>query len=298
MTLHACFGIFVFCFSIAGGEPELFKAEPFTPEGSFTEGIEGPACDRDGNVYAVNFARQQTIGRTTPDGKSEIFVTLPGDSVGNGIVFDRGGEIMFVADYVGHNVLRIDMKSRKIDTFARNDQMNQPNDLAIAADGTIFASDPAWKNNTGQLWRIDRDGKTTLLASNLGTSNGIEVSPNGKTLYVNESAQRNVWAWTINGDKSISNKKLIHQFPDFGFDGMRCDVDGNLYISRHGKGTVVKITPKGEILKEIDVLGKKPSNLCFGGPDGKTIYVTEVEHKRLVRFRVDRAGLVFARWKK
>ena len=298
MTSRVCFGILVFSASLAAAEPRLFKAEPFTQEGAFTEGIEGPACDRDGNVYAVNFAKQQTIGRTTPDGKSEIFVTLPGESVGNGIVFDRAGKTMFVADYTGHNVLRIDMQSRKIDVFAHNAEMNQPNDLAIAADGTIFASDPAWKNNTGQLWRADSDGKTTLLAANLGTSNGIEVSPHGKTLYVNESVQRNVWSWTINADKSISNKKLVRKFADFGFDGMRCDVDGNLYITRHGKGTVVKMTPTGEVLQEIDVLGKKPSNLCFGGADGKTIYVTEVEHTRLVRFRVDRLGLAWSRWNK
>jgi gluconolactonase len=298
MTAPACLAIFLFSVCLTAAESELFKAEPFTPEGAFTEGIEGPACDREGNVYAVNFAKQQTIGRTTPDGKSEIFVTLPNNSVGNGIVFDRSGKTMFVADYTGHNVLRIDMASRKIEAFAHNDQMNQPNDLAIAADGTIFASDPAWKNNTGQLWRIDANGKTTLLASNLGTSNGIEVSPDGKTLYVNESVQRNVWAWTINADKTITNKKLIRQFPDFGFDGMRCDIDGNLYITRHGKGTVVKMSPAGEILREIDVPGKKPSNLCFGGPDGKTIYVTEVEHTRLVRFRVDRPGLAWSRWEK
>jgi gluconolactonase len=279
---------------LSSAKEELFKTEAFTPEGSFTEGIEGPACDRDGNIYAVNFGKQQTIGRTTPDGKSEIFVTLPGSSVGNGIVFDRIGK-MFVADYVGHNVLRIDMKTRAIETFAHNDSMNQPNDLAIDSQGTIFASDPAWKNGTGQLWRVDRDGKTTLLVSGLGTSNGIDVSPDDKTLYVNESVQRNVWAWTIAADKSISNKRLIRQFPDFGFDGMRCDVDGNLYISRHGKGTVVKMTPAGEVLREIDVLGKKPSNLCFGGPDGRTIYVTEVEHTRLVKFRVDQPGLAWKR---
>jgi sugar lactone lactonase YvrE len=282
--------------STFAAEPKLFEAEPLTAEGSFTEGIEGPASDRDGNVYAVNFAKQQTIGRIAPDGKAEVFVTLPGNSVGNGIVFDRTGGTMFVADYVGHNVLRIEMKSRKLDVLAHDDRMNQPNDLAIAGDGTIFASDPNWKNNTGQLWRIDPNGKTTLLADKLGTSNGIEVSPDGKTLYVNESAQRNVWAWTINADKSISDKRLIRQFPDFGFDGMRCDADGNLYITRHGKGTVVKMSVKGEVLREIDVLGKKPSNLCFGGPDGRTIYVTEVEHRRLVRFRVDRPGLAWARW--
>jgi gluconolactonase len=298
MTPRVWFAILLGSTLAAPAAEMIFKAEPFTPEGSFTEGIEGPACDREGNVYAVNFAKQQTIGRTTPEGKSEIFMTLPGNSVGNGIVFDRAGATMFVADYVGHNVLRIEMKSRKLDVLAHDDRMNQPNDLAIAPDGTIFASDPAWKNSTGQIWRVDRDGKATLLAADLGTSNGIEVSPDGNTLYVNESVQRNVWAWTINADKSISNKKLIRQFPDFGFDGMRCDVDGNLYISRHGKGAVVKMSPSGEILREIDVLGKKPSNLCFGGPDGKTIYVTEVDHRRLVRFRVDRPGLAWSRWTK
>src|SRR5512143_155550 len=85
---------------------KLFIAEPFTLENTFTAGIEGPNCDRDGNVYAVNFEKQQTIGRVTPEGKGEVYVTLPGKSVGNGIVFDRGGT-MFVADYVEHNVLKV-----------------------------------------------------------------------------------------------------------------------------------------------------------------------------------------------
>src|SRR5881275_941934 len=70
-----------------GGKEKLFAAKPFTAEKSFTPGIEGPACDAAGNVYAVNFARQQTIGRVTPEGKAEVFVTLPGKSTGNGIVF-------------------------------------------------------------------------------------------------------------------------------------------------------------------------------------------------------------------
>lgn len=272
----------------------LFKAEPVTPAGEFTPGIEGPACDRDGNIYAVNYARQQTIGRTTPEGKSEVFVTLPGESTGNGIVFDRFG-MMFVADYVAHNVLRIDPATRRIEVFAHNPKMNQPNDLAIAPDETLYASDPNWKEGTGKVWRIDLGGWATLLAENLGTSNGIEVSPDGKTLYLNESVQRNVWAWDITADKTLANKRLIRKFDDFGFDGMRCDADGNLYITRHGKGTVIKMTPRGEILREIDVLGKKPSNLCFGGPDGRTVYVTEVEHTRLVKFRADRPGLAWTR---
>ena len=74
------------------------------------------------------------------------------------------------------------------------------------------------------------------------------------------------------------------------------DADGNLYVTRHGKGTVVVLSPAGKVLREVGVLGSSPSNLCFGGPDGRTVYVTEVEKRRLVRFRVDRPGLAWRRW--
>ena len=118
----------------------------------------------------------------------------------------------------------------------------------------------------------------------------------GKALYVNESVQRKIWAFKINDHGTLSDKRLFKDFPDHGFDGMRCDVDGNLYVTRWGKGTVVKLSPKAEILREIDTLGTKPSNICFGGPDGRTAYVTEMEHGRLVQFRVDRPGLAWKRW--
>lgn len=276
-------------------QEQLFEAKPLTKAGQFTPGIEGPACDRAGNIYAVNFSRQQTIGKVTPDGAGAVYLELPGQSVGNGICFDRQGS-MYVADYAGHNVLRVDPRTRAITVFAHGDQFNQPNDLAITRDGTLYASDPNWKDSTGQLWRIDRDGKVTRVAEKMGTTNGIEVSPDGRTLYVNESIQRNVWAFTMAKDGALTDKRLLKQFESHGFDGMRCDVDGNLYITRHGKGTVAKLSPRGEVLREIDVLGSKPSNLCFGGPDGRTIYVTEVEHTRLVQFRVDRPGLAWQRW--
>jgi len=278
----------------AQNSDELFVAQPLTQAGEFTPGIEGPATDRQGNIYAVNFARQGTIGVVTPAGKGSVYVSLPGKSVGNGLRFDRRG-FLYVADYTGHNVLRIDPKTKEIDVFAHEGAMHQPNDLAIAPDDTLFASDPDWNNGGGQIWRIDREGRVTRVAEGMGTTNGIEVSPDGKTLYVNESVQRNIWAFTITGEKTLADKRLFARFDDFGFDGMRCDIDGNLYVTRHGKGTVVKVSPAGKVLREIDVLGDKPSNLCFGGPDGKTVYVTEVEHTRLVAFRVDRPGLEWER---
>lgn len=277
------------------GNDEVFVARPLTATGSFTAGIEGPAADAAGNVYAVNLTKQGDIARVTPAGKAEVFVTLPGKSVGNGIVFDRKGT-MYVADYTGHNVLRVDPATRAVSVFAHDPTMNQPNDLAVAPDGTIYASDPNWGNGTGQLWRAGTDGRLTRAATGLGTTNGIEVSPDGETLYVNESAQRNVWAFPVSADGTLGEKRLLKKFDDHGFDGMRCDVDGNLYVTRYGKGTVVKLSPAGEVLREIDVLGRSPSNICFGGPDGRTAYVTEVEHRRVVQFRVDRPGLAWQRW--
>lgn len=271
----------------------LWTARPVTKPGEFTVGIEGPACDNNGHIFAVNFQKQGTIGRVSPDGSGEVFVTLPAGSVGNGIRFDKDGHF-YVADYPQHSILKVDVTTREVTRLAHNDRMNQPNDLAIAPDGTLYASDPSWSEGTGQLWRIDADGRTTRLATDMGTTNGIEVSPDGGILYVNESVQRNVWAFDITEQKTLTNKRLVRTFPDHGFDGMRCDVDGNLYITRYGKGTVVKMNPAGEILQEVNVLGAQPSNLCFGGSDGRTVYVTEVEGTRLVSFRVDRPGRSWA----
>lgn len=278
----------------ASAAAALFAATPLTEINSFTAQIEGPAVDRAGNVYAVAFGRKPAIGRVSPDGRAELFLDLPEGSTGNGIRFDRRG-LMYVADYTGHNVLRIDPKTRKVAVFAHEPTMNQPNDLAISKDGTLWASDPNWAESTGQIWRIDRKGRVTRAASGMGTTNGIEISPDGRTLYVNESAQRNVWAFHIERDGSLTGKRLLIQFPDFGMDGMRCDVDGNLYITRHGKGKVAIVSPQGSVLREVDVLGKRPSNICFGGPDGRTCYVTEMEHGRLVQFRTERPGLEWKR---
>jgi gluconolactonase len=272
----------------------LFVATPLTAPNSFTAEIEGPACDRVGNIYAVSFARKPTIGRVSADGRAELFLEMPTGSLANGIRFDKAG-LMYVADYTGHNVLRIEPKARKITVFAHEPAMNQPNDLAISADGTLWASDPDWKNSTGQLWRIDTNGKVARLATGMGTTNGIEVSPDGRTLYVNESVQKNVWAFDIQPDRALSGKRLLIQFPDYGLDGMRCDVDGNLYITRHGKGTVAIVSPEGKLVREVDVLGSKPTNLTFGGSDGRTCYVTEADKGRLVQFRTDRAGLDWKR---
>ena len=133
---------------------------------------------------------------------------MPEGSLASGIRFNRRG-IAFVADHTGHNVLRLDPGTRRFDVFAHEPTMNQPNDLAMSQDGTMWASDPSWAKSTGQVWRIDRNWKVTRVASDMGTTNGIDVSPDGHTLYVNESVQGNLWAFQIERDRSLSGKRLI-----------------------------------------------------------------------------------------
>ncbi len=272
---------------------DLFKSSAFTPVNSFTAGAEGPAVDKAGMLYAVNFSLQGTIGQVTPAGKASLFVELPAGSIGNGIRFNKRGD-MLIADYPKHTILKIAVGTKQVSVFASEPRMNQPNDIAIDSRDRLYASDPNWKNNTGNLWRIDTDGTVTRLETNVGTTNGIDVSPDNKTLYVNESVQRKVWAYDLSTGGAISNKRLLIEFPDFGMDGMRCDTKGNLYITRHGKGTVAKVSPAGKLIREITLIGKKPSNIAFGGKDGRTAYVTVQDQGNLETFRVDAPGREWA----
>jgi gluconolactonase len=272
------------------------SSRKFSAEGEFTNNCEGPAVDENGNVYAVNFARDGTIAIINKKGKTGFFVTLPKGSTGNGIRFgDRS--TFYVADFTGHNILKVNLVTKEISVFANEPRMNQPNDLAITANGLIFCSDPNWKEGTGQIWLVTPDGKTSLAAENMGTTNGIDISPDEKTLYVNESVQRNVWAFDLSPDGKLSNKRLLYQFPDGGMDGMRTDVLGNLYIARHGKGEVAVLSPQGKVIETIQTIGKKVSNISFGGKNGKTCYITLQDRGCIETFKAKTAGREWAMMK-
>ena len=238
------------------------------------------------------FEKEGTIGRIDSNGESELFVILPEGSIGNGIRFHSDGS-MLIADYKKHNILRVDMKTKEISVYAHNDEMNQPNDLAISGNNTLYLSDPDWKNSTGKLWKVDPDGNISLLEEKMGTTNGVEVSPDNSILYVNESVQRNIWAYEILPDGTIINKQLFYKFDDFGMDGMRCDKEGKLYVTRHGKGTVVVLSPGGEKLHEIQMKGKKTSNIAFGGEDGRTCFVTLQDRGSVEKFYSEIPGRDF-----
>jgi gluconolactonase len=247
-----------------------FITEDFTAENLFTNNIEGPCFDEAGNLYVVNYQKDGTIGLIAPNRKISLFLTLPQGSTANSIKFDSKGN-MYLADFSAHNVLKVNMKNKKVSVYAHNDGFNQPNDICINSKNQLFASDPNWKESTGKIWRIDKGGKAVLLDDKMGTTNGIELSPDERILYVNESVQRKIWAFDVDFDGNISNKRLFAEFPDFGFDGMKCDKEGNLYVTRYGKGTIAILSPKGELIREVQLKGKNCSNLVFGGLNGKLV---------------------------
>jgi sugar lactone lactonase YvrE len=299
----------------AAAEPVLFESRQLTPSGEYTSGIEGPSVDAGGTLYVVNFQHQGTIGKLSPGAvRSELFATLPAGSVGNGIRFDRDGR-MYVADWKNHNVFvfergqpgpRVYFHSDGCSLGGQSPCFNQPNDLAVTADGTLYASDPNFASGKGQIWRITRgpdgNGRGEVMLSSerqMGAINGLDLSPDNATLYVSESSTpedckppstaRCVWAYRLDG-ATLTAPRLVKKFEGFDLDGLRTDLDGKIFVTRPGNGTVAVLSPDGTLVREIRLRGKEPSNLTFGGPDGKIVFVTQGDGRFIETFRVDRPG--------
>ena len=197
---------------------------------------------------------------------------------------------MYVADFKKHNVWVIERGETTPHLYFHSDRFNQPNDLAIAADGTLYASDPRFASPAGgQIWRITRgadgkgQGEVMSSTRRLGVTNGIDLSPDGATLYVSESNSRQVWAYRLDGSKLL-DPRLVRGFADFEVDGLRTDVDGRIYLARLSAGKIAIIAANGSLEREVPLSGKQPTNLTFGGPDGRTVFVTQKEGRFIEAF--------------
>jgi signal peptidase len=284
------------CAASALGAPDrLFVSARLTPAGEYTSEIEGPAVDAAGNLFVVNLHRAGTIGELPPGASSSrLFAVLPEGSIGSGIRFDRD-QRMYVADYRRHNIFVFDPRSTTPKLYFHSDEFSQPNDLAMARDGTLFASDPDFAKHTGRVWRIDRaasggaTGAPMHSARPMGEANGIDLSPDETTLYVSETNTREIWAYQIDGDALI-HPRMVVRFPAFKVDGLRTDRAGRLFVARPGAGAIAMVSSDGKILREVALQGKYPTNLTFGGPGGRTVFVTQVDGGFIEAFRTDAPG--------
>ncbi|KAJ2855893.1 hypothetical protein J3B02_001914 [Coemansia erecta] len=280
----------------------VFKAKPYvTVETSmFGPLIEGAAVDKNGNFYAVGFNdTKAATGMAFPMQTLFFQDRAKTKSWFNAIRFNidpAGVQEAYLGDVEGHRVVRVrdpENKGRFVhpETFCASPDMLQPNDLAIAhSTQRLFLSGMRFTPNSvvgdGDLWTCDASGKARKLGS-FHRTNGIELSPDEKTLYLSEASNR--------GGKVVSNAILafdvdVHRgeisrgrvFVDFesldgsgtdDIDGMRADAHGNLYVARWGAGKIAKLSPAGALVAYIHLSSiDQVTNLELAGPQGKDLF--------------------------
>ena len=298
---------FLACLTPAIAEPPLFVSARLTPIGEYSGAIEGPAVGPSGDLFVMGLKSAGAggafaIGRI-PAGsiRSELFAKLQDGSRGSGARFGSDGRL-YVTDYRKHRILVFEHGQRTPQVYVEGAFL-QPNDLAIAADGTLYASDPDFRHTRGQavgsVWRIVRQPDGRALArrmvvegERLWRPNGIDLSPDGNTLYVSEADLRQVLAFRIDGD-ALRDRKVLQVFAAGELDGLRTDGRGRIYVARLTQGKIAMIEPDGTLIREVPTTDREPTNLSFGGPDGRTVYVTQKRGGFIESFRADFPGREF-----
>ena len=240
---------------------------------------EGPVWDPAGFLY-VSDEEQNHIYRVYLDGRKESFIAL-GDPDGN--TFDRQQRLLDCASVL-RAIIRIDADGRQYTTLAdrfEGHRFNGPNDVAIGPDGAIYFTDPTLDLPKGQeqeipfqgVYRLDEKGNVQLLVKDMSQPNGLAFSPDGKTLYVDDSEQKNIRAFDFASDGTVSHERIFGEENEPGGvpDGMRVDQHGNLYVV--GPKGIWIWDSAGNHLGTI-VTPEQPANLAWGDKDYSTLYIT------------------------
>ena len=249
-----------------------------------------------GEPSAPGHDRQAGAGAT----RSELFAELPAGSIGVSIRFGRDRR-MYRGGLQAAQHFRVRCRAAAPRVYFHSDNFNQPNDMALARDGTIYASDPHWRRRDGQVWRIVPDadgtgrGEPMTGERKLGTTNGIDLSPDEKTLYVAESETREIWAYRIEGGK-LAAPRLVRKFADFSIDGLRTDIDGRIYVARILKGTIEVLAPDGKTIREIPLRGQGADQpgVRRAGRENRLRHPAQGRLHRDVPRRPAGAGVLFA----
>jgi gluconolactonase len=286
--------------------------------------LEGPAVDDRGNVYFSDIAGNRIL-KMDADGKVSVFRADSGRTNGN--TFDAMGRLISCEGSENgpggrRRIVRTDLKTGEVTVLTEKyegKRYNSPNDVCVDTKGRVWFTDPRYGADRSDLeldvegvYRIDPDGKVTrvLAQPEIQRPNGLAITPDDKTLYVIDShpqvgGHRKIWAFDVAADGTLGKKRLVYDFgKGRGGDGLRLDTKGNLWVAAgiitpRGPGEttdvppgVYVITPEGKLLGRIPIPEDVITNLAFGGPDRKTLYVTA--GKTLYRFPVEVPG--YALW--
>lgn len=238
--------------------------------------VEGPVWVNKNGGYLLfsDIYNSRTMKLATPN-QPEVYRRYT--HAGNGNAMDPQGRF-YTAERDGHRVLRtnIDGTETTVADQYEGRRLNSPNDVVVRRDGQVYFSDPASAAvlEVPQLafngvYHVDPRGKITLIAKP-PRPNGVALTQDGRTLYVADSDEKQIYAYDLDKHGNTSKGRVIIRKIDGSPDGLRVAANGNLYIACNG---VAIYTAKGELLKTI-AFPEIPSNLAFGGEDLKTLYVT------------------------
>jgi gluconolactonase len=239
--------------------------------------MEGPAADAEGNVFFTDQPNNRIL-KWTVDGKLYTFLEPSGRS--NGLCFDSKGNLWACADEK-NQLWSID-PAGKITVVVKDYQgklLNGPNDVWVRPDGGIYFTDPYyerpyWKRGPKEqecegVYYLSPDHKKLVrVAADLNKPNGIIGTPDGKILYVADIGASKTHVYDIQPDGTLANKK---PFCDMGSDGMTIDDQGNVYLT--GSGVTV-FDKDGKQIEHIDIKEPWTANVCFGGKDHQTLFIT------------------------
>ena len=257
------------------------KVEKLAGDFKFTE---GPVSDAFGNIFFSDIPNNR-IHKWSADGKLSTFREDSGGA--NGLAFDKAGYLLCCEG----GARRVTAVSPDGKVFVLAEQyegkkLNSPNDLWIDPRGGVYFTDPRYGNRDGleqdgfHVYYISPDGKQVLrVADDLKMPNGIVGTADGKRLYVADAGDRKTYSYNIGEDGRLSDKTL---FCESGSDGMKLDEKGNVYLTAGG----IRIyDPSGKLLETIEV-PEGPANLCFGGKERDTLFITARTSFYSVKMRV------------
>ncbi len=298
----------------AGELPPSHSVEPQLYATGFAF-AEGPALDRDGNLFVVNYRTKGTIGRIAPDGTASIWCDLSEQatpdgrkSQANGLKIDSSGRLI-VADAGGGRVLRVSADGKQIEVLAdRCDgvRFQSVNDLALDRQGNIYFTDPGDSSADqplGAVYRYDIHTKrTTLLASKLAFPNGLAVTLDQRQLCVAESHRYRLLLFDLDVPTgTVSNQRVLIDFPrenqgeviggDYPPDGMIFDAQGRLYVAMWTGGVInVVELSSGQLIRQYSAGGSQATNCHFHAP---YLYVTVAAKEAVFRLKLDVAGFEY-----
>ncbi len=258
--------------------------------------LEGPSFDRDGNLYVTDIPHGR-IFRISPDGEWRLIADY--DGWPNGLRLHRDGRI-FIADYK-LGIVELDPQSGRVSgvvTHNRSEGFKGVNDLVFDSQGRLWFTDQGqtgMHDPTGRVFRYDLESRRLdCLIDTCPSPNGLVFNPEETSLYVAMTRGNAIWRLPLTIDDATTKVGIFTQLAGgvSGADGLAIDVDGRLAVCDAGNGCVWVFSKWGEPVYRIRSCtgGRTMTNLAYGGPDNKSLFMTESDTGHILRAELDVAG--------